>query len=81
MSVAVVTGALLVSPRIVNAASNTFFRTKMLLLASALLCHLTLFQRASTMTLQGRRSVGVGALALTLWLGVVLAGAAFILLE
>jgi hypothetical protein len=81
LSIAVATGALLVSPRIVNASESSYFQAKMVLVLSALLCHVTLYQRASTMTLQGRRSFGIGALGLALWLGVVLAGAAFILLE
>ena len=77
----ITTGALLVSPRVVHAAANAFFQTKMLLLAAAVVCHVTAYHRASVMTLQGRRSALVGAVGLLLWLGVVLAGAAFILLE
>ena len=81
LSITVVTGVLLVSPRAPNAAVNTFFQTKMLLLVTATVFHLTAYRRASVTTRPGRRSIAVGAVGLALWLGVVLAGAAFILLE
>lgn len=74
-------GLLLLAPRVVAASENPTFRLKMTLICAALLTQLTIHQRAA----RGRRSLlppaVAGGLTLLLWLGVALAGLAFILLE
>ena len=79
--VSVTTGLLLFSSRASTAIENGNFRLKMALLALAVLLHFTL-QRANRYE---PVSVGIqragGTLALLLWIGVALAGCAFILLE
>ena len=81
LAVTIGTGLLLVSPRVVNAAANPFFQTKMALLAASIGVHFTIARRASATTAEGRRAPVVGAATVLLWLGVVVSGAAFILLE
>jgi hypothetical protein len=81
LAVTIGTGLFLVSPRAVSAAANSFFQTKLALLAAAVVLHFTIYRRASATTAEGRRSPVVGAAGLLLWLGVVASGAAFILLE
>jgi uncharacterized membrane protein SirB2 len=75
------TGLFLVLPRAVSAAANSFFQTKMALVAAAVVFHFTIYRRASASTAERRRAFFAGAAGLLLWLGVVVAGAAFILLE
>jgi hypothetical protein len=81
LAVTIGTGLFLVSPRAVGAAANSFFQTKLALLAAAVVVHFTVYRRASATTAEGRRAPLVGAAGLLLWLGVVVSGAAFILLE
>jgi len=81
LGLTVLTGLLLVSPRAVNAAANSYFQTKMILFLAALVFHVVMVQRASVMTLQGRRAVGVGATSVLLWTATMICGLAFILLE
>jgi uncharacterized membrane protein SirB2 len=81
LAVTVGTGLFLVSPRAVNAAGNSFFQTKLALLAAALILSFTFFRHASATTAERRRAPVVGMVTLLLWLGVVVSGAAFILLE
>jgi hypothetical protein len=81
MAVTIVTGLFLVSPRAVSAAANSFFQTKLALLAAAVTLHFSVYRRASAATAEWRRAPVVGAVGLLLWLGVVVSGAAFILLE
>jgi hypothetical protein len=81
LAVTIGTGLFLVSPRAVSAAANSFFQTKLALLAAAVVLHFTIYRRASATTAEGRRAPVVGAASLLLWLGVVVSGAAFILLE
>jgi len=81
LAVTIGTGLFLVSPRAVSAAANSFFQTKLALLACAVVVHFTLYRRASVTTAARHRAPVVGAAGLLLWLGVVVSGAAFILLE
>jgi hypothetical protein len=77
-----VTGALLFSARATAAVQNEFFQLKMALLASAILFHVAVYHR---LLLTDHRPTlftrGGGAVAVTLWVGVVGAGCAYILLE
>ncbi len=82
LGLSVTTGLLLLAPRIANAVQNGFFQVKMLLLAAAALFYFTYYRHvaggADGAPIQLRVA---GALGLLLWFGVVMAGAAFILLE
>jgi hypothetical protein len=75
------TGLLLVAPRVVSASANPTFRLKMTLLCAAVAAHAAFLERAT----RGRRALlppaAAGGLTVVLWLGVALAGLAFILLE
>jgi hypothetical protein len=81
-ALSIATGLLLFSARAPDAAANSTFRLKMLLLVSAALFHIVCFRRVP-------RRIGVrrtilrlnGAAGLALWIGVALAGCAYILLE
>lgn len=77
-----VTGGLLVLPRAHGAAMNPFFRVKMLLLAAGVLLHafvvIPLVARTKARVLPRRLS---GLAGLVAWVGVAVAGCAFILLE
>ena len=79
LAISLVTGFLLLMPRAVTAAENSTFRIKMVLLALAALIHVTL-QRAGPNDVGGMAGAA-RVLGLMLWLGVALAGCAFILLE
>ena len=81
LAVTISTGLFLVSPRAVSASANSFFQAKLALLAAAVVVHFTIYRRASATTAERRRAPVVGAAGLLLWLGVVVSGAAFILLE
>ena len=81
LAVTIGTGLFLVSPRAVSAAANSFFQAKLALLAAAVVVHFTIYRRASATTAERRRAPVVGVAGLLLWLGVVVSGAAFILLE
>jgi len=78
----ITTGLLLFAPRAIAASSNSTFQLKMLLLLGAAAFHVTLHRgvawRPSTTPRLQRLIGGVG---LALWLGLALAGCAFILLE
>jgi hypothetical protein len=80
--ISVSTGLLLFMPRAVMAAGNSTFRIKMSLLALAACLHFTVqrVQRGSPGEVGGAPRAA-RALGLALWLGVALAGCAFILLE
>jgi hypothetical protein len=79
--VSAATGLLLFSPRAVAASQNSTFQVKMLLLAAAVV------HQFATLTWQDRRPAAgawrkaSGAIGLILWVGVALAGCAYILLE
>ena len=82
LSVSVATGLLLLAPRVTNAVQNGFFQLKMMLLVVSTIFSLTVYRQLAN----GREGSPVqlrveGVLGLLLWFGVVLAGAAFILLE
>ncbi len=82
LATSVASGLLLLSPRISRAAVNYIFQLKMLLLCAAAAYHFTIYRDAA----RGAGRTGLpprvaGALGLLLWFGVVLAGAAFILIE
>ena len=82
LAISVASGLLLLSPRISRAAVNYIFQLKMLLLCAAAAFHFTIYRDAA----RGAGRTGLpprvaGALGLLLWFGVVLAGAAFILIE
>jgi hypothetical protein len=66
------TGILLFGPRAVAAAHNSTFQLKLLLIFAA---------SAVQFGLQRRGTRGVGALGLTLWVGLALTACAFILFE
>ena len=80
LSISVVTGVLLFSARAEAASQNGFFQLKMLLIVSAALCQLVI-QGVARRALTSRAAPAAGVLGLALWVGVVLAGCAFILLE
>jgi uncharacterized protein DUF6644 len=76
------TGLLLFAPRAMVASANNTFQLKMLLLLGAATFHLTLHrgvaqQPSATPGLQRL----IGGVGLALWLGLALAGCAYILLE
>lgn len=79
--ISIVTGALLFSTRAVEASENSTFQLKMLLLAGA-----SVFQFGVIPTLAGPVGAGrwqrtAGAIGMALWIGLALAGCAFILFE
>jgi hypothetical protein len=82
LAINIVTGLLMLSPRIVDAAANWIFQSKMALLATAVIFHLGWYRKAA----RGERPAFlppgiVGAIGLVLWVGVLAAGVGFILLE
>jgi hypothetical protein len=80
--VSVTTGVLLLAPRASAATANSIFQVKMLLLGAAATFHWTVHRsvsvRASVSPFTRRLTGGTG---LVLWVGLALAGCAFILLE
>lgn len=80
LAISVTTGVLLFSGRAEAASQNSFFQLKMLLLVSAALCQLVI-QGVARRALASRAAPAAGVLGLALWVGVALAGCAFILLE
>jgi hypothetical protein len=85
LSIALATGVLQVLPRALMAAGNSTFRLKMSMLLVAAACQLTLYRRvapaASAASAVHGSTRAIGLAASVLWIGVVAAGAAFILLE
>ena len=81
LAVSIVTGTLLFAARAPAAAANPTFRLKMLLLAAAAIFQLTV-HRSVTSRADTRSGAlrATGAIALLLWTGVAVAGAAYILL-
>ena len=81
----IVTGLLMVSPRVADAAANWIFQSKMTLLAAAVIFHFGWYRPAArgnrSTFLPGLPAGAVGAIGLALWLGVLAAGVGFILLE
>lgn len=82
LAISIATGVLLFAPRATAASGNSIFRAKMLLLLVA-----TSFQflvsRPIALQTDAARGIArmIGAFSLVIWLAVVGAGAAFILLE
>ena len=85
LAINIVTGLLMVSPRIADAAANWIFQSKMALLAAAVIFHFGWYRPAARGNrpsfLPGLPAGAVGAIGLALWLGVLAAGVGFILLE
>ena len=79
--ISVVTGLLLFSTRATAASGNQFFQMKMTLLVAAVLMQFVLQRRLVDLRPEAATFRGAGAVGLALWLGVGLAGCAFILLE
>jgi hypothetical protein len=79
LTISVVTGALLVSPRASAAAANGFFQLKMLCLLGAAACDV--FVRRRGYAASGRLATLTGLLRSVLYGAVLAAGCAFILLE
>lgn len=79
--ISIVTGFLLASWKATEVVSSSIFQIKMLLLLAAALLHFT-WQRRQLKGLRDDSLVkGSGVLGLALWLGLALAGCAFILFE
>ena len=82
LAISIATGLLLVAPRAIAASANRIFQIKMLLLVSAAAFHFVVHRAATRRRVVPPGTLrGVGAIGLALWLGVALAGSAFILLE
>jgi Ca2+/H+ antiporter len=82
LGLSVITGALLVAPRLSDAAANGTFRIKMLVLVAAATFHVTTYRRiGETEDPAPGHGPWPGAVGLSLWLAVALAGCAYILLE
>jgi len=79
--VSIVTGALLFSPRALAASENSTFQLKMLLLVAAAAFQFTVHQRIAAQSSSPRLQRLTGTLGMLLWIGLALAGCAFILLE
>ncbi len=82
LAISIATGLLLFAPRATSASANGVFQMKMLLLAAAAVFHFTVHRsvtRRASVTAPVLRATG--AVSLALWLGVAVAGCAFILFE
>lgn len=82
VTLSILSGLLLFSPRASTAIGSGYFQIKMLLLAGALVFHFTIYR-----ALARRRNVTAGAMRVSgavgaaLWFAVILAGCSYILLE
>lgn len=76
----VVTGGLMFMPRAAGAAANWVFQLKMLLLAGGLALQVTAVPHAARVGI-GQRVTALGIAGLVVWVGLALAGCAFILFE
>jgi hypothetical protein len=82
LAISVATGFLLFAARASAAIENSTFQVKMLLLAAAAVFHFAVQRNALRRLPETSRLMQLtGALGVALWLGVALAGCAFILLE
>jgi hypothetical protein len=82
LTLSLATGVLLFAARAPAAAGNSIFQLKMLLLASAAIFHLACFRRVPRQAHPSPRVMRLNGVAgLALWVGVALAGCAYILLE
>jgi hypothetical protein len=82
LTVSVLSGLLLLAPRISAALDNGFFQFKMMSLMAAVAFHVGIFRRVLRRVDASRPLLRfTGAVALVLWFAVAVAGSAFILLE
>jgi hypothetical protein len=81
LAISVITGGLLFSTRAVAAAENRIFHLKMSLLVAAAIFHFAVQRRMAIAGHQRGMVRASGVLGLGMWLGLALAGCAFILLE
>jgi hypothetical protein len=82
LAISIATGLLLFAGRATAVSANGTFQLKMLLLVAAALFHFTWHRRVTRRDAATVRLLRVtGALGLSLWLGLALAGCAFILFE
>jgi hypothetical protein len=81
LALSVVTGALLFAPRAASASSNYIFQVKMVFLALAVIFQVTAVRIESRSAAAFARARLAGGVGLVLWIGVALAGCAFILIE
>jgi hypothetical protein len=82
LGISVVSGALLLAPRLSGTLENSIFQVKLLLIAAAVVFHAGIYRHA----IRGGESSLVpqkvsGSLAIVLWFGVAIAGCAFIVFE
>jgi hypothetical protein len=75
------TGALLFAPRATAASANGIFQIKMGLLVGAAVFHAVVHRRLAQSATSSSMRRGTAAVGLLLWLGLALAGCAYILLE
>jgi hypothetical protein len=82
LAISIATGLLLFAGRATAVSANGTFQLKMLLLVAAALFHFTWYRRVTRRDAATVRLLRVtGAIGLSLWLGLALAGCAFILFE
>ena len=81
LTISALTGVLLFAPRATVARVNGIFQMKMLLLVAAVLFHSLVHQRVARTATSSSMRRGTGAVGLLLWVGLALAGCAYILLE
>lgn len=81
LTISALTGVLLFAPRATVASVNGIFQVKMLLLVAAVLFHSLVHQRVARTATSSSMRRGTGAVGLVLWVGLALAGCAYILLE
>jgi len=81
LTISALTGVLLFAPRATVASVNGIFQMKMLLLVAAVLFHSLVHQRVARTATSSSMRRGTAAVGLVLWVGLALAGCAYILLE
>lgn len=82
LAVSILTGSLLFAPRATAASINSTFQLKMMLLAAATVFHFTLHRPVARQASGASwRTRVIGAVGLSLWVGVAVAGCAYILFE
>ena len=82
LAISITTGLLLFSGKATSVSANGTFQLKMLLLVAAVLFHFTWHRRVVRRNAATPRLLRVtGALGLSLWVGLAVAGCAFILFE
>jgi hypothetical protein len=80
LACSILTGGLLFTPRAAGAAANWIFQLKMALLAAGVVLQATAVPHAARAG-DGPRVMATGLLGLLVWVGLALAGCAFILFE